>query len=194
MALDGTGRNSPFAGCACATYPPSSRDDLSALLIDVRNDVRRATENKQFPWEHSALTGRFYFGSPSQMAPRQSTEKLVKAEPAIDPTPRQTLPFDGSWLVRMTVLKTADGKTQGYTRQLVARVDKGVLHGEDGTKDRPRWMVLDSAIQTSGTAWIKVHGLTGSAGTSLGAIAEGSPFEFTVTGQFSGRKGTGKRD
>ena len=110
------------------------------------------------------------------MAPRQSTEKLVKAEPAIDPTPRQTLPFDGSWLVRINCPKTADGKTQGYTRQLVARVDNGVLHGEDGTKDRPLWMVLDGAIQSNGTAWMKVHGLTGSARSTSWCTSRG----FTV--------------
>ena len=193
VALDGTGRNSPFAA-ALVKQLTGTGDDLSAILIAVRNDVMIATQRKQVPWEHSALTGRFYFGSPSQMAPRQSTEKLVKAEPAIDPTPRQTLPFDGSWLVRINCPKTADGKTQGYTRQLVARVDNGALHGEDGTKGRPLWMVLDGAIQSNGTAWMKVHGLTGSARSTLGALAEGSPFSYTVTGQFSGRTGTGKRD
>ena len=192
VALDGTGRNSPFAA-ALVKQLTGTGDDLSAILIAVRNDVMIATQRKQVPWEHSALTGRFYFG-PSQMAPRQSPEKLVKAEPAIDPTPRQMSPFDGSWLVRIICPKTADGKTQGYSRQMVARVDNGVLRGEDGTKGRPLWLVLDGNIETSGTAWINVHGLSGSAGHTLGRLAEGSPFAYTVTGQFSGRKGTGKRD
>src|SRR5262249_32902755 len=64
VALDGSGRNSPFAG-ALVKRIAFSRDDLNALLIDVRNDVRKETQNKQVPWEHSALTGRFYFNSPS---------------------------------------------------------------------------------------------------------------------------------
>jgi tripartite-type tricarboxylate transporter receptor subunit TctC len=67
VALDGTGRNSPFAG-ALARRITSSSDDLSALLIDVRNDVRKETENKQVPWEHSALTGRFYFNAAPKTA------------------------------------------------------------------------------------------------------------------------------
>jgi uncharacterized caspase-like protein len=62
VALDGAGRNSPFAG-ALVKRITTSGDDLSALLIDVRNDVRKATQNAQVPWEHSALTGRFYFQS-----------------------------------------------------------------------------------------------------------------------------------
>ncbi len=72
VASDGAGRNSPFAG-ALVKRIASSSDDLSALLIDVRNDVRTATQNKQIPWEHSALTGRFYFGTPPQAAGTPAT-------------------------------------------------------------------------------------------------------------------------
>jgi hypothetical protein len=65
VALDGTGRNSPFAG-SLATHITQSSESLSDLLIAVRNDVRKETSNKQVPWEHSALTGRFYFsGNPT---------------------------------------------------------------------------------------------------------------------------------
>jgi Caspase domain len=60
VALDGTGRNSPFTG-ALVKQLGASNDDLSAILIAVRNDVMRETRSKQVPWEHSALTGRFYF-------------------------------------------------------------------------------------------------------------------------------------
>jgi len=61
VALDGVGRNSPFAG-ALLKHLGTSNDDLSSILIDVRNDVMRVTESRQVPWEHSALRGRFYFG------------------------------------------------------------------------------------------------------------------------------------
>ena len=60
VAVDGMGRNSPFAG-ALAHHITSSSTDLSAILIAVRNDVVRQTQGKQVPWEHSALRGRFYF-------------------------------------------------------------------------------------------------------------------------------------
>ena len=45
VALDGSGRNSPFAG-ALVKRINTSGDDLSVLLIDVRNDVRKATQPK----------------------------------------------------------------------------------------------------------------------------------------------------
>jgi Caspase domain len=66
VALDGAGRNSPFAG-ALVAHLAAARHDLSAILIDVRNDVMRATHDKQVPWEHSALRGRFYFGADTAM-------------------------------------------------------------------------------------------------------------------------------
>lgn len=77
VALDGTGRNSPFAG-ALVKQLSSATDDLSAMLIAVRNDVMKETQRKQVPWEHSALTGRFYF---TRSGPSPST---ASASPALD--------------------------------------------------------------------------------------------------------------
>ena len=60
VALDGAGRNSPFAG-ALAKQLSTSKDDLGAILIAVRNEVMQASNNQQVPWEHSSLRSRFYF-------------------------------------------------------------------------------------------------------------------------------------
>jgi uncharacterized caspase-like protein len=60
VALDGKGRNSPFSGALVRRLAASS-EDLNAILIAVRNDVMRQTDRRQVPWEHSALTRRFYF-------------------------------------------------------------------------------------------------------------------------------------
>jgi uncharacterized caspase-like protein len=64
VALDGAGRNLPFAG-ALVKQLSTSNDDLGAMLIAVRNEVMQQTQRKQVPWENSALTGRFYFNPPS---------------------------------------------------------------------------------------------------------------------------------
>jgi len=63
VALDGEGRNSPFAS-ALLKHMGTPGDDLSTILINVRTDVMNATGRKQVPWEHSALTSRFYFSEP----------------------------------------------------------------------------------------------------------------------------------
>jgi hypothetical protein len=65
VALDGAGRNSPFAQSLIARIKSQApKDDLSTILIDVRNDVMIATHDKQVPWDHSNLRARFFFGSP----------------------------------------------------------------------------------------------------------------------------------
>ena len=81
VALDGTGRNSPFAG-ALVKQLSSANDDLSAILISVRNDVMKETQRKQVPWEHSALTGRFYFSG------RPSAETSAPSSQAISASPK----------------------------------------------------------------------------------------------------------
>jgi len=60
VALDGEGRNSPYAA-ALTRHIADPSDDLSTILINVRNDVVKATTARQVPWEHSSLWARFYF-------------------------------------------------------------------------------------------------------------------------------------
>ena len=60
VALDGKGRNSPFAA-ALAKHVHEEGRDLTSMMIEVRKDVLAATGGKQVPWDHSALTGEFYF-------------------------------------------------------------------------------------------------------------------------------------
>jgi hypothetical protein len=60
VALDGKGRNSPFTG-SLVRQIQDSKEDLNAILIAVRRDVRIATQNTQVPWEHSALLDKFWF-------------------------------------------------------------------------------------------------------------------------------------
>ena len=54
----------------------SAGDDLNTILINVRRDVRKDTQGKQVPWEHSSLEGRFYFNAAGQ------TSTLPKVEPS----------------------------------------------------------------------------------------------------------------
>lgn len=68
VALDGKGRNSPFAA-ALLKHIPTPGDDLPTILINVRNDVMAATERRQVPWEHSALTAKVFFKPPKPTGP-----------------------------------------------------------------------------------------------------------------------------
>ena len=81
MALDGVGRNSPFAS-ALVKHVASSNEDLSSILIAVRNDVMQETQGKQVPWEHSALTGKFYFNGSVSAKPAPPSSQSSEAERA----------------------------------------------------------------------------------------------------------------
>src|SRR3990172_4500702 len=72
FALDGTGRNSPYTQ-ALLKYVEAPGRDFSGVLVEVRNDVLKATSGKQVPWEHTSLTDQIYLkGQPV----------LASAEPA----------------------------------------------------------------------------------------------------------------
>ena len=79
VALDGGGRNSPFAS-ALVKQLAGSKEDLSTLLIKVRNDVLAATNDRQVPWEHSALRAKFYF----REAPSPASEVPLSTMPTYE--------------------------------------------------------------------------------------------------------------
>jgi hypothetical protein len=60
VALDGKGSNSPFTEALLKGVQAEGRN-LTAVMVDVRKDVLAATQGKQVPWDHSSLTGDFYF-------------------------------------------------------------------------------------------------------------------------------------
>jgi uncharacterized caspase-like protein len=60
VALDGDGANSPFTTALVKGVRNQGRN-LTTVMVDVRKDVLAATQGKQVPWDHSSLTGDFYF-------------------------------------------------------------------------------------------------------------------------------------
>jgi hypothetical protein len=68
VALDGQGRNSPFTAALVRHMGVKGRN-LPATMIEVRKDVVAATGGKQVPWDHSALTGDFFFAPGAASTP-----------------------------------------------------------------------------------------------------------------------------
>lgn len=77
VALDGEGRNSPFT-TALVKHMGAAGRNLPATMIEVRKEVVSATGGRQVPWDHSALTGDFYFVPGATATPQGS----VAAAPA----------------------------------------------------------------------------------------------------------------
>jgi uncharacterized caspase-like protein len=80
VALDGSGRNSPFAAALLKHLPVPGRN-LPALLIEVRKEVVAVTNGQQVPWDHSALTADFTFVPAAAVARDDGT--------AASPPPRE---------------------------------------------------------------------------------------------------------
>jgi uncharacterized caspase-like protein len=74
VALDGTGRNSPYTGPLVKRIGRPG-DDVLTVLTDVRNEVLAATADKQVPWENHALRARYYFNQASTAAVPTVTRK-----------------------------------------------------------------------------------------------------------------------
>jgi len=83
VALDGDGRNSPFASALVERIAKPGRS-LAAMMVEVRNDVLARTGGEQVPWDHSALTGDFYFNQ--EGLPQQA--KKSRAKPDAEDTAR----------------------------------------------------------------------------------------------------------
>jgi uncharacterized caspase-like protein len=62
VALDGVGRNSPYASALLKHVETPGRD-ISSTLITVRNEVVKATNGQQVPWEHTSLMGQVVFSA-----------------------------------------------------------------------------------------------------------------------------------
>ena len=63
VAEDGTGMNSPFTtGILKHIHEPGT--EIREILTSVRVSVLAETNQRQIPWDHSSLTGEFYFIAP----------------------------------------------------------------------------------------------------------------------------------
>lgn len=85
VALDGKERNSPYTA-SLSRHVKAPGASLNSIMINVRRDVLSATAGKQVPWDHSALTGDFYFdlaavtspGRPDTSGTAASEQKAMK--------------------------------------------------------------------------------------------------------------------
>ncbi|MEI2296810.1 caspase family protein [Ensifer sp. MJa1] len=74
VALDGSGRNSPFTSALIKHLGQPGRD-ITRELIDVRRDVLAATGGKQVPWDNSSLTGEVVLKPATAAQPAPATDE-----------------------------------------------------------------------------------------------------------------------
>lgn len=77
VALDGSGRNSPFTS-ALLKHIDKPGVEIASLMTDVRKEVFQSTNRQQLPWTNSGLLGRFYFNektTPESATPPQGEQQ-----------------------------------------------------------------------------------------------------------------------
>jgi TPR repeat protein len=83
IALDGSGRNSPFAS-ALLKHVSTPGLEVRQMISKVRGDVLQATDQKQVPWDNSSLVGDVYLAGASVVAkPGETANAEQKPVPPI---------------------------------------------------------------------------------------------------------------
>jgi formylglycine-generating enzyme required for sulfatase activity len=77
VALDGNTRNSPYTA-ALKQHIGLPGEELTTILIRVRNDVIEATSGKQIPWDQSALRSRLFLGEKPSLSYRERLTRVVQ--------------------------------------------------------------------------------------------------------------------
>lgn len=95
VALDGKGRNSPFAKALVANIRRPGVE-ISTMMTDVRVQVREETNNAQTPWTNSSLLGHFYFNPASADPAGDKVAALGAASPATGATAAPPLSGGGN--------------------------------------------------------------------------------------------------
>lgn len=105
-------------------------------------------------------------------------------------------PFEGRWSTKLVCDDTTDTKNQfikGFTKLFETKIDHGKLDGHYGEAGQPASATVTGEVQSNGKVSFDVKGLTGQSQFVLGKRASGSPFHFSMEGEFSGSTGRATR-
>jgi hypothetical protein len=111
---------------------------------------------------------------------------------------QQTAPttaFDGAWFVALDCADTKDrqGLVKGYEYAFPLRIVNGQLDGTHGEEGRPAWLHMTGEVREGGVLEIYAQGISGATDFSVGRIASGSKYSYTMTGRLEGSRGAATR-
>jgi hypothetical protein len=118
VALDGEGRNSPFT-TALLRHIATDGASINDVMIDVRNDVLKATDGKQVPWENSSLTGQFFF---KPAAPPTIADKSAETASQIEALHNEIAKLQADQRARLTAQQLRRALPRGLRFTVVAAV------------------------------------------------------------------------
>jgi hypothetical protein len=172
VALDGTGRNSPFT-TALLDHIGDPDSDIHALMRRVRADVVAQTGSVQVPWENSSLVDEVFLAS-GDAAPTDTLTKLADALP--EPSPSRLFQGEGTCYLR----RYTDDHLRQHPQQSVSAM--GLILYPDGDQSVATLYVKvrPGQVRAMGSAYCNHDG------EGLDCLMEGDAGRFSLTGAKNG--------
>ncbi len=136
VALDGKGRNSPFTSGLLANIDRRGRN-LNATMIEVRKSVIKSTGGKQVPWDHSALTGDFFF-VPGEVVAGSQTIAPAGQRDDVEALKARLAALEDADQRRRTASTAASGAPDGERMARVAEARARLAVAEDKGRELQR--------------------------------------------------------
>ncbi len=104
-------------------------------------------------------------------------------------------PYDGEWSVVLDCADTQDksGLVKGYEFTFHVTIANGKLQGQYGAKGAPASVVYSGDVGADGTLELRASGNTGNSEQSVGKVARGSAYSYTMAGKLEQSRGQAVR-
>lgn len=104
-------------------------------------------------------------------------------------------PFDGRWSVVLVCPDTTDksGLAKGYEYSFALSIREGAVQGEYGAPGHPASVFYAGRVSDDGTLEITATGNTGRSEYSVGKVAQGTRYRYTMQGKLVGSGGQATR-
>lgn len=110
--------------------------------------------------------------------------------------PPRSSEHDGRWMVQVTCddVKDTTGVVKGYSLTVPVEIRDGVLSGNyQTTTSSQAALTLTGSVLPGGALRINAKGTTGSPEYSVGKVAPGRPYSYTMTGHLQSKSGEAVR-
>ena len=177
------------------------RAQAEADAARIRTDAVAAAARTKAEAEAATRVATAKAAKPAPTPPKAepasaASTPAIATPPAADKAVRVAVSnaaaLDGNWRATVVCPPTADGAL-GFTMEFVAQVKDGFLRGEHGIEGSPGWLRLQGPIQPDGSAKLEARGITADRRYSINAVAQGTPYKYTVAATFDGSRGSGRR-
>jgi hypothetical protein len=102
---------------------------------------------------------------------------------------------EGRWSVVLACddVKDKNGLVKGYEFSFHADIKDGRLKGQYGSVGAPNSITYEGTVQPDGTLEIEATGITGKSEFSVGKVAQGTPYKYTMNGSLGLNSGRAVR-